>query len=99
MKTTSPYHPLTAEEKMWETIGLDPKAPSVPDVEKLKKALSVAAKRTNMKSKQINLRVTASTLFNFKARAMRDGLPYQTVINSLIHKYGNGEIRSVVGSS
>lgn len=81
---------------MWEKIALDPNAPSVPDIEGFKKALSLAAKRTNAKSKQINLRVTSNDLFNFKARAMRDGLPYQTVINSLIHKYANGDIKSVV---
>jgi predicted DNA binding CopG/RHH family protein len=93
---THPYHKLTKEEKMWEDIALDPKVPSVPDIEGFRKALSLAAKRTNAKSKQINLRVTATDLFNFKARAMEDGLPYQTALNMLIHKYATGKIKTIV---
>ena len=41
------------------------------------------------KNKNINIRVNETVLLKFKAKAMKEGLPYQTLISSLIHKYVN----------
>jgi predicted DNA binding CopG/RHH family protein len=38
---------------------------------------------------QITLRVSKYNLLKLKARAMREGMPYQTLINSILHKAVN----------
>ena len=50
--------------------------------------LQQAARNTlNEQRQKISLRVPRTDLARLKAKAMRDGVPYQTVINSLIHKH------------
>ena len=39
---------------------------------------------------KISLRVPAADLARLKLRAAAEGMPYQTLINSLIHKYVSG---------
>lgn len=41
------------------------------------------------KTKAISIRVNIEDLENFKIRAAKEGLPYQTLICSMIHKYTN----------
>ncbi|WP_426227270.1 CopG family antitoxin [Pararhizobium sp. DWP3-4] len=36
---------------------------------------------------KISLRVPRSDLARLKSRALQEGIPYQTLINSIIHKY------------
>ena len=38
---------------------------------------------------QISLRVSKRNLSKLKARALREGMPYQTLINSILHKAVN----------
>jgi predicted DNA binding CopG/RHH family protein len=50
--------------------------------------LQQAARNTlNEQRQKISLRVPRTDLARLKAKAMRDGVPYQTIINSLIHKH------------
>ncbi len=50
--------------------------------------LKKAAQNTlNDERQKISLRVPINDLSRLKAKAMREGIPYQTAINSLIHKY------------
>lgn len=53
------------------------------DIEMLKKA----AKATPKKSERINLRITEHVLKSLQDRAEREGMPYQTLINSILHKF------------
>ena len=46
-----------------------------------------ARKTLNDERQKISLRVPKNDLSRLKAKAMREGIPYQTAINSLIHKY------------
>jgi predicted DNA binding CopG/RHH family protein len=51
-------------------------------------ALQQAARNTlNEQRQKISLRVPQTDLARLKAKAMREGVPYQTIINSLIHKH------------
>lgn len=53
-----------------------------------KALLQGAAKSTiNEQRQKISIRVPRSDLSRLKAKAMREGIPYQTAINALIHKY------------
>lgn len=50
--------------------------------------LQDAARNTlNEQRQKISIRVPRTDLSRLKAKAMREGVPYQTVINSLIHKH------------
>ena len=39
------------------------------------------------KTRNINIRISESDLDQLKARSRREGLPYQTLIASILHKY------------
>lgn len=54
-----------------------------------------AAKATMRKNKNINIRISENDLESIKLQAARDGLPYQTLIGSLIHKYVTGSLKEV----
>lgn len=39
------------------------------------------------KSRTVNIRITESVLEELKRRSQEEGLPYQTLISSILHKY------------
>ena len=49
-----------------------------------------AARRTLRKDARINIRLSSKDLGDLQAIAVREGLPYQTLISSIIHKYVSG---------
>ena len=49
-----------------------------------------AARATMRKDKRVNIRMTERDLVHFQKRALQEGLPYQTFISSILHKYING---------
>ena len=59
---------------------------SVPNrLMEIKRAQAIA-KNTFAKTKTVNIRISESDLVRLRARAYRDGIPYQTYIASLIRK-------------
>jgi predicted DNA binding CopG/RHH family protein len=44
------------------------------------------------KQKRINIRMTERDLMKIQARAIEEGLPYQSLISMLIHKYNEGKV-------
>ena len=50
----------------------------------------VAAKTFLTKSERINIRMNAYDLNHIKRRAAQEGIPYQTLISSILHKYAAG---------
>ncbi|MEI6291956.1 MAG: antitoxin [Chloroflexota bacterium] len=44
------------------------------------------------KDKRINIRMSEMDLYNLQKRANREGIPYQTLISSILHKYLNGSL-------
>ena len=60
------------------------------------KKLIEVAKQTLKKNKNINIRITENDLSSIKMKAAREGLPYQTLIGSLLHKYASGYLKEVV---
>jgi len=63
---------------------------SVPDLEKRKLELQEYASETLRKDKRVNIRITGRDLRQLQRIALREGLPYQTLISSILHKYVNG---------
>ena len=44
------------------------------------------------KNRSINIRMTELDLEMLRSRAQREGLPYQTLISSVLHKYVNDQL-------
>ena len=51
------------------------------------------AARNYLERKSITIRVKKSVISEVKSRAKRQGIPYQTLVNILLGKYANGEIK------
>ncbi len=51
--------------------------------------LRAAARATLNRIKNINIRLSARDLQKLKARAAEKGIPYQTLVASVIHQYTN----------
>lgn len=75
-------------ESMEAAINKDDYVPvSVMTPEMLVRHQQAARNTLNQERQRISLRVPRNDLTRLKAKAMREGIPYQTAINSLIHKY------------
>ena len=48
-----------------------------------------AARNTLNKTRNINIRLTERDLLKLKAKAIREGIPYQTLVSSILHRYTN----------
>lgn len=59
----------------------------VPMTKREKKRIQTIAKATFEKTRNINLRLSERDIFRLKAKAMEEGIPYQTLASSLLHKY------------
>jgi len=54
------------------------------------KKLQKYARNTLQKDKRINIRMSSKDLDQVQAIADQEGIPYQTLISSIIHKYVSG---------
>jgi len=64
----------------------------VSNVEKEKDLARKSATRTLQKDVRINIRLSSSDLSSIKQMAAYEGLPYQTLIASILHKYAAGHL-------
>ena len=63
---------------------------SVPNLEDEIKLHQEIAKNTLRKDKRINIRLSANDLEALKTQAVELGLPYQTLVSSILHQYASG---------
>ena len=54
--------------------------------------IRVAAKAYVEKESKMNIRIAQSELAQIKAKAEREGLRYQTLVKSVLHKYVTGQL-------
>ena len=59
---------------------------------KAKKEYEEYARYSLNKQKRINIRMTERDLKRIRAKAIEEGIPYQSLISMLIHKYNEGKI-------
>ncbi len=64
----------------------------IPDAEREAEFARQAAQNTFKKTKRVNLRVTERDFNLAHARAREEGIPYQTLLSSVIHKYLSGRL-------
>ena len=65
---------------------------SIADVENESKRYQAYAKATVRKDKRINIRISERDLLKLQQKALEEGLPYQTLIASVLHKYVSGRL-------
>ena len=51
------------------------------------------AANTLKKNRKINIRISENDLTALQRRAAREGIPYQTLIGSVLHKYASGFLK------
>lgn len=54
--------------------------------------MRAAAKATAIKDKRVNIRLSSADLLDIQAKALAEGMPYQTLIASVLHKYAAGKL-------
>lgn len=84
---------LTQEEKRIEKAFLEGQYKPVPK-SKWEKYQN-AAKETMKKIARINIRMKSDDLEDIKRIADRKGMPYQTLIGSVLHRFAKGDMISV----
>lgn len=51
-----------------------------------------AARATAIKDRRINIRLSSSDLSDIQVKALQQGIPYQTLITSVLHQYVSGSL-------
>ena len=86
------FKPIDQEEKdLMESIERDEWQP-VKNIDQEREKAIEAARNTLKKDKRINLRLTQKDYHQIQIKAIEEGIPYQTLISSLVHKYLNGSL-------
>ncbi|MDH5444474.1 MAG: hypothetical protein OEY52_02890 [Gammaproteobacteria bacterium] len=68
----------------------------IPELSAAKKAQFIqAADETLKKDKRINIRISSRDLEGLQRIALREGIPYQTLISSLLHKFVSGHFEYI----
>lgn len=63
---------------------------SVEDLGKTKSKLRETARTTLSKTRNINIRLSERVVQRLKTRAQREGIPYQTLAASILHRDTHG---------
>ena len=83
---------LDAEEReileAYHGGGLKPVALSAEAVSRYR----TAARAVSRKDRRVNLRLSSTDLDEIKVKAMEEGVPYQTLMASVLHKYVSGQL-------
>jgi predicted DNA binding CopG/RHH family protein len=66
----------------------------VPNFEKEKRKLILAARETLKKNKRVNIRISQVDLEYLQRRAFEEGIPYQTLMSSVLHKFAHGRLKA-----
>ncbi len=51
-----------------------------------------AARATALKDRRVNIRLSSGDLSDIQVKALEEGIPYQTLIASVLHKYVTGRL-------
>lgn len=63
-----------------------------------KKAAQAAAGASLKKDKRINIRISRRDLVALQRRAAKEGIPYQTLVSSILHKYVSGNLQDKIAN-
>ena len=66
---------------------------TVSNFDEIKQNLMKAAAETAIKDYRINVRISKRDVEALKTKALEDGIPYQTLVTSILHKYVTGRLK------
>ncbi len=84
---------LTSEEQEIVEYIEGGSAKSIPNVNDEIEKYSQIAKEYNSKKKSISIRLSENDLYLLKQKALKVGINYQNIIQSLIHQYTHDRIK------
>lgn len=87
MKERNPEAMVLDTEEQWYEDHAD-EFVRAPDG--LRTQLIEAAVNTHTKTERMNIRMSKADMESLKALASREGLPYQSLVTSILHKYTSG---------
>ncbi len=86
------FNPIDQEEKdLMESMERG-EWRAVKNFDQERKKAIAAARNTLKKDKRINLRLSQKDYHQIQIKAIEEGIPYQTLISSIVHKYLNGSL-------
>ena len=65
---------------------------------KRKEFLKSVAEAAFTKDKRINIRISGRDLESIQRRALEEGIPYQTLVSSIAHKYVSGSLKNTAAN-
>ena len=80
------------ELELVEYMETNPK--SVPNIKDRISFIKQTVKHNISAKKQVNFRINENDLERLKTKAIVEGIPYQTLLNSIVHKFLNGTLVS-----
>jgi predicted DNA binding CopG/RHH family protein len=90
---------LTKDEKSILKSYEDGEWKSTKDLSSDSKKMKLYAKNALRKDKRVNIRISENDLVQLQRKAVQDGLPYQTLIASVLHKFINGRLVETEGNA
>ncbi|TXH69759.1 MAG: hypothetical protein E6Q85_08360 [Thiothrix sp.] len=57
-----------------------------------------SAVQASKKDKRINIRISSRDLVALQRRALAEGMPYQTLLSSILHKYASGTLYDITAN-
>ena len=87
MKNKNPDNMILDAEEQWFEEHADE---FVDTSDQVRAQLINAAVNTQNKTERMNIRMSKTDMDNLKAIASREGLPYQSLVSSILHKYTAG---------
>jgi predicted DNA binding CopG/RHH family protein len=88
---------LTQEEKSLLESVEQGEWKRIPDFQQEATRYSAAARAALRKDKRVNIRMAERDLLRFQKTAAQEGLPYQTLLSSVLHKYITGRLVEKMG--
>ncbi len=83
---------LTREERALRIAVERGEWRSVKDLEKERARFQGYARATLKKDRRINIRLSQKDLEALQTLALEEGIPYQTLVASILHKYVSGSL-------
>ena len=68
---------------------------SINNFKEAKRQLEEAAHNFLQKDRRINIRISSRDLETLQKKAVKEGMPYQTLISSTLHKFVTGKLKGV----
>ena len=91
MRRRDPFEPLDEQERdLVDSIERD-EWQEAAHADQLRKKAEAYADATIRKDRRMNIRISERDLRNLKRRALEEGIPYQTMVSMVLHKYISGQ--------